>query len=326
MVEVKVLMELAKENDVVNKEGAITGEWVKISIRKCDIRKPIWYLNSGCSRHMTGVKINLHKYVEQPGPKWCLEMTLHAQIKVMALSNVMFDKKRGTIFNSNKEVVMIAPREKPCSSCEKGKHHRASFKTKQTSSIKKLLHLFHMDLFGPVTPRVFNTKRQQTKETYHITFDESPNAIKFLRPSVDNINIAETERYPSDEYLYPYESSQRFQIKQSKRGISINQEKYVKDLLTKCDINGSSVKTPMVPPNNLGPDLSGKPVNKTQYRDSDYAGCNMDRKSTSGACHLLRCKLMYWSAKKQQSVAMSSANAKFLVVARCCANILWIKS
>nr|GEX81065.1 retrovirus-related Pol polyprotein from transposon TNT 1-94 [Tanacetum cinerariifolium] len=71
----------------------------------------------------------------------------------------------------------------------------------------------------------------------------------------------------------------------------------------------SSVKTPMVPLNNLGPNLVGKPVNETSYRgmirylkgtptigmyylkcsgfnlkgysDSDYAGCNMDRKSTS---------------------------------------------
>ncbi|GJW26770.1 retrovirus-related pol polyprotein from transposon TNT 1-94 [Tanacetum coccineum] len=40
--------------------------------------------------------------------------------------------------------------------------------------------------------RVFNTRRQQTKETYHITFDESPDAIKFSKPSIDNINIAET--------------------------------------------------------------------------------------------------------------------------------------
>ncbi|GKA93963.1 hypothetical protein Tco_0815949, partial [Tanacetum coccineum] len=54
-------------------------------------------------------------------------------------------------------------------------------------------------------------------------------------------------------------------IKQSERVISINQEKYVKDLLKKYDINGSSVKTPMVPPNNLGPDLNGKAVNETQY-------------------------------------------------------------
>nr|GEW31189.1 hypothetical protein [Tanacetum cinerariifolium] len=50
--------------------------------------------------------------------------------------------------------------------------------------------------------RVFNTRRQQTEETYHITFDESPDAIKFLKSSVDNINIAETKRYPPNEYLY----------------------------------------------------------------------------------------------------------------------------
>nr|GEY54522.1 retrovirus-related Pol polyprotein from transposon TNT 1-94 [Tanacetum cinerariifolium] len=69
MVEVEVLMALVEDNDVVNKEGARNGEWVKISMRKCDIKKPTWYLDSGCSRHMTGVKSYLHKYVEQPGPK-----------------------------------------------------------------------------------------------------------------------------------------------------------------------------------------------------------------------------------------------------------------
>ncbi|GKD72342.1 retrovirus-related pol polyprotein from transposon TNT 1-94, partial [Tanacetum coccineum] len=222
---------------------------------------------------------------------------------------VQFDEKRGTIFNSNKEVVMISPRvrdvyvldmtssfqescffakafdnlnclwhkrlphlnfktinkltkqnlviglpslvyskNKPCSSCEKGKHHRAIFKTKPPSSIKKCLHLLHMNLFGHVTPRnsiivnffyihnhkdrlgkfdekaddgyllgyslvskafrVFNTRRQQPEETYHITFDESPNAIKFSKPLVDNINITKNERYPPDEYLHPYEPSQ----------------------------------------------------------------------------------------------------------------------
>ncbi|GKC19821.1 retrovirus-related pol polyprotein from transposon TNT 1-94, partial [Tanacetum coccineum] len=57
--------------------------------------------------------------------------------------------------------------------------------------------------------RVFNTRRQQTKETYHIIFDESPDAIKFSKPSVDNINIAENERYLTKEYLHPYEPSQR---------------------------------------------------------------------------------------------------------------------
>ncbi|GKC28386.1 retrovirus-related pol polyprotein from transposon TNT 1-94 [Tanacetum coccineum] len=54
------------------------------------VTEPIWYLDSGCSRSMTGVKNYLHKYVEQPGPK--------------------FDDKQGTNFNANKEIVLIAPR------------------------------------------------------------------------------------------------------------------------------------------------------------------------------------------------------------------------
>nr|GEW97225.1 retrovirus-related Pol polyprotein from transposon TNT 1-94 [Tanacetum cinerariifolium] len=49
-------------------------------------------------------------------------------------------------------------------------------------------------------------------------------------------------------------------------------------------------------------------------------------KSTQSACQLLGGKLMCWSAKKQQSVAMSSAKADYVAAARCCANILWMKS
>ncbi|GKE08910.1 retrovirus-related pol polyprotein from transposon TNT 1-94 [Tanacetum coccineum] len=58
------------------------------------------------------------------------------------------------------------------------------------------------------------------------------------------------------------------QIKQDDKGISICQEQYTRNLLKKYKIsNSSSVKTPMVPPNNLGPDLAGKPVNETLYRE-----------------------------------------------------------
>ncbi|GJV54994.1 retrovirus-related pol polyprotein from transposon TNT 1-94 [Tanacetum coccineum] len=72
-------------------------------------------------------------------------------------------------------------------------------------------------------------------------------------------------------------------------------------------------------PKCLGFNLKG-------YSDSDYVGCNMNRKSTSCACELLRGKLMCWSAKKQQSIAMSPAEAEYVVVVGCCANILWMKS
>ncbi|GJX14017.1 hypothetical protein Tco_0205775 [Tanacetum coccineum] len=55
------------------------------------------------------------------------------------------------------------------------------------------------------------------------------------------------------------------QIKHDDKRISICQEQYTRNLLKKY-ANSYSVKTPMVPPNNLGPDLAGKPVNETSYR------------------------------------------------------------
>ncbi|GJR79730.1 retrovirus-related pol polyprotein from transposon TNT 1-94 [Tanacetum coccineum] len=58
----------------------------------------------------------------------------------------------------------------------------------------------------------------------------------------------------------------RFQIKQADKAISICQEKYTRDLLKIYEISdSSSVKTPIVPPNNLCPDLAGKLVNDTLY-------------------------------------------------------------
>ena len=45
------------------------------------------------------------------------------------------------------------------------------------------------------------------------------------------------------------------------------------------------------------------------YSDSDYAGCKVDRKSTSAECHLLGRSLVSWSSKKQNSVALSTAKA-----------------
>jgi len=35
------------------------------------------------------------------------------------------------------------------------------------------------------------------------------------------------------------------------------------------------------------------------YSDSDFAGCKIDRKSTSGTCHLLGSSLISWHSKKQ---------------------------
>ncbi|GJW04355.1 hypothetical protein Tco_1563211 [Tanacetum coccineum] len=54
--------------------------------------------------------------------------------------------------------------------------------------------------------------------------------------------------------------------------------------------------------------------NLKAYCDSRYDGCNLDRKSTSEGCQILGGKLVCWSAKKQSSVAMSSAKAEYVPI------------
>nr|KAJ0208804.1 hypothetical protein LSAT_V11C400202500 [Lactuca sativa] len=62
------------------------------------------------------------------------------------------------------------------------------------------------------------------------------------------------------------------------------------------------------------------------YTDSDYAGCNLDKKSTSGGCHFLGNRLISWSSKKQTSVAISTAEVEYVAAGRCCAQLLWIQN
>ena len=62
------------------------------------------------------------------------------------------------------------------------------------------------------------------------------------------------------------------------------------------------------------------------YSDSDYGGCKIDRMSTSGTCQLLGRSLVSWSSKKQNSVALSTAEAEYIAVGSCCAQILWMKA
>ncbi|GKD32881.1 hypothetical protein Tco_1248390 [Tanacetum coccineum] len=60
------------------------------------------------------------------------------------------------------------------------------------------------------------------------------------------------------------------------------------------------------------------------YSDSDYAGASLDKKSTTGGCQLLGCRLISWQYKKQTVVATSSTEAEYVVVASCCGQVLWI--
>ena len=65
--------------------------------------------------------------------------------------------------------------------------------------------------------------------------------------------------------------------------------------------------------------------NLVGYSDADYAGCKIDRKSTSGTCQFLGYSLVSWSSKKQNSVALSTAEAEYVAIGNCCCQLLWMK-
>ncbi|GJZ53203.1 putative ribonuclease H-like domain-containing protein [Tanacetum coccineum] len=61
------------------------------------------------------------------------------------------------------------------------------------------------------------------------------------------------------------------------------------------------------------------------YSNSDYAGANLDRKSTTGGCQFLGRRLVSWQCKKQIIVATSTTEAEYVAAAHCCGQVLWIQ-
>nr|GEZ92758.1 hypothetical protein [Tanacetum cinerariifolium] len=104
----------------------------------------------------------------------------------------------------------------------------------------------------------------------------------------------------------------------------------------------------------LDADLSGNPVDQTDYRskigslmyltssrpdivqaypkgssfgltafsDADHAGCIDTRKSTFGGIQFLGDKLVSWMSKKQDCTAMSSAKAEYMALSASCAQVM----
>ncbi|GJS17841.1 putative ribonuclease H-like domain-containing protein [Tanacetum coccineum] len=62
------------------------------------------------------------------------------------------------------------------------------------------------------------------------------------------------------------------------------------------------------------------------YTDSDYAGASLDRKSTTGGCQFLGCRLISWQCKKQTMVANSTTEAEYVAASSCCGQVLWIQN
>ncbi|GKB41627.1 putative ribonuclease H-like domain-containing protein [Tanacetum coccineum] len=68
------------------------------------------------------------------------------------------------------------------------------------------------------------------------------------------------------------------------------------------------------------------PFDLEAYSDSEYAGSNLDRKSTISGCQFLGRRLISWQCKKQAILATSTIEVEYVVAANCCGQLLWIKN
>ncbi|GJY59629.1 putative ribonuclease H-like domain-containing protein [Tanacetum coccineum] len=154
----------------------------------------------------------------------------------------------------------------------------------------------------------------------------------------------------------------RLQVKQKEDGIFISQDKYVAEILKKFDfVSVKTASTPIETQKPLVKDEEASDVDVHLYRsmigslmyltasrpdimfavcacsrvssfdleaysDSDYAGANLDRKSTTGGCQFLGRRLISWQCKKQTIVATSTTEAEYVAAANCCGQVLWIQN
>ncbi|GKC41956.1 hypothetical protein Tco_1059678 [Tanacetum coccineum] len=58
----------------------------------------------------------------------------------------------------------------------------------------------------------------------------------------------------------------------------------------------------------------------------DLVGCLDDYKSTSRGFLFLGDKLVSWSSKKQDCTAMSTAEAEYVSLSACCAQVIWMRT
>jgi hypothetical protein len=61
------------------------------------------------------------------------------------------------------------------------------------------------------------------------------------------------------------------------------------------------------------------------YSDVDYARCKADMKSTFETCRFFRRSLVSWSSKKQNFVALYTAEVKYIVAGHHNAQLLWMR-
>ncbi|GJX90901.1 retrovirus-related pol polyprotein from transposon TNT 1-94 [Tanacetum coccineum] len=96
-------------------------------------------------------------------------------------------------------------------------------------------------------------------------------------------------------------------------------EKHLKEVKTIFRYLWGTINTGLWYTKDSGFELTG-------FSDVDYAGCKDTFKSTSGGAQFLGENLVSWSLKKQDCTALSTAEAEYVSLSDCCAQVLWIRT
>nr|GFA94094.1 retrovirus-related Pol polyprotein from transposon TNT 1-94 [Tanacetum cinerariifolium] len=91
-------------------------------------------------------------------------------------------------------------------------------------------------------------------------------------------------------------------------------------LTSKGFTKGQSIGTPMATKPKLDADLSGNPVDQTDYRSK------IGSLITSGGIQFLGDKLVSWMSKKKNFTAMSSAEAEYVALSASYAQVVWMRT
>ncbi|GJW79848.1 retrovirus-related pol polyprotein from transposon TNT 1-94 [Tanacetum coccineum] len=112
------------------------------------------------------------------------------------------------------------------------------------------------------------------------------------------------------------------QVMQKEDVIFISQDKYVTEILKKfCFTDVKTASTPMETQKLLLKDedvCAYSPFDLVAYTDTDFARASLDRKSTTGGCQFLGCRLISWQCNKQTVVANSITKAEYVASSSCC--------
>nr|GEV08891.1 hypothetical protein [Tanacetum cinerariifolium] len=321
---------------------------IKLSETKV-IQIVLWYLDSGCSKHMTGNRSQLMNFVSK-------------FLGIVRFWNDQIARIMGFLRKKDEAPVAIIKCIKNIQvRLKETVHHvRTDNETKFVNQTPREFYdnvdISHQTSIAR-TPQQNDVVKRRNWTLVEAAYNDLPNGVKtaFLNGELkEEVYVSQPEGFVDQD-----NPSHVYKLKKALYGLKQAPSAWY-DMLSSFLISqqfSNGAVDPTLFTRHTGNDLLlAKPIEKhlqvvkrifrylnrtinmglwyskdtnmllTAYADADHAGCQDTRRSTSECAQFLGDKLVSWSSKKQKSTAISSTEAKYIALSRCCAQILWMRS